>query len=122
MRTRTEGSNLWTPIAVGSVAVALALAFGCGAQQAHPSATGQAPTGTTASSSSAPGPAVPTPATMAACNQQPNMASALDKLREARGWLDQAEHDKGGWREAAAAATDAAIQETQRGCAYAENR
>lgn len=122
MRTRTEGSNPWTPIALGSVTVAVAIAFGCGAQQAQPSAAEQAPTATMASSSSAPGQAVPTPASLASCNHQPNMASALDKLREARGWLDQAEHNKGGWREGAIAATDTALQETQRGCAYADNR
>jgi hypothetical protein len=121
MRTRTEGSNRWMPIAAGSVVVALAITFGCGAQQTQPAAPEQAPAATAAPSSSASGQALPTPASLAACNQQPNMASALDKLREARGWLDQAEHNKGGWREAATAATDTAIQETQRGCAYADN-
>jgi hypothetical protein len=120
MPTRTElfgaraHRNPWTAVAVCSVTVALALAMGCGAQQAPSSPT--APVAITSAPAS-----VPTPATLAACNQQPNMASALDKLKEARGWLDQAEHNKGGWRDAATAATDTAIQETQRGCAYAEN-
>jgi hypothetical protein len=56
----------------------------------------------------------------AACNNQPNMANALGSLRTARTWLDRAEHDKGGWRARAVGQTDAAIKETERGCAFAD--
>jgi hypothetical protein len=54
------------------------------------------------------------------CKNQPNMQSALDHLRQARASLDKAEHNKGGWRDAAILATDNAIRETQRGCAFAD--
>jgi hypothetical protein len=50
---------------------------------------------------------------------QPNMEAALAKLREAKTQLQAAEHDKGGWRVAAIASTEAAITETQRGIAFA---
>ena len=56
----------------------------------------------------------------AACNNQPNMANALTSLRNARGALDRAEHDKGGWRAKAIEQTEAAIKETERGCAFAD--
>jgi hypothetical protein len=48
------------------------------------------------------------------------MQAALNGLRDARGWLDRAEHNKGGWRERAIAATDTAIRETERGCRFAD--
>ena len=54
------------------------------------------------------------------CGNQPNMQAALDSLRDARTWLDRAEHNKGGWRDRAAQATDTAIGETQRGCGFAD--
>jgi len=56
----------------------------------------------------------------AACNNQPNMANALSTLRAARGSLDRAEHDKGGWRVRAIEETDKSIKETERGCAFAD--
>jgi hypothetical protein len=56
----------------------------------------------------------------AACNNQPNMAAALTHLRNARGWLAQAEHNKGGWRDRAMQTTETAIHETERGCAFAD--
>jgi len=56
----------------------------------------------------------------AACNNQPNMESALGSLRNARASLERAEHNKGGWRERAIAATETAIHETERGCAAAD--
>jgi hypothetical protein len=56
----------------------------------------------------------------AACNNQPNMASALVHLRNAHNWLERAEHDKGGWRGNAVRSTDTAIRETERGCAFAD--
>jgi hypothetical protein len=56
----------------------------------------------------------------AACNNQPNMAGAIGALRKARGYLERAEHDKGGWRARAIQSTDVAIRETERGCAFAD--
>jgi hypothetical protein len=55
-----------------------------------------------------------------ACANQPNMANALSALRSARAYLDHAEHDKGGWRVRAIESTEAAIHETERGCAFAD--
>ena len=55
-----------------------------------------------------------------ACGNQPNMEHALGALRGARGYLDRAEHDKGGWRGKAIESTDTAIHETEKGCAYAD--
>jgi hypothetical protein len=57
----------------------------------------------------------------ASCNNQPNMAAALSNLRDARGWLDKAEHNKGGWRDRAIGATDNALRETNDGCNYADH-
>jgi hypothetical protein len=54
------------------------------------------------------------------CKNQPNMQSALDHLKQARASLDKAEHNKGGWRDAAIQATDNALRETNRGCAFAD--
>jgi hypothetical protein len=48
------------------------------------------------------------------------MASALTTLRQARAALDRAEHNKGGWRVKAIEATNLAISETERGCAFAD--
>jgi hypothetical protein len=56
----------------------------------------------------------------AACNNQPNMGHALGALKSARGYLDRAEHDKGGWRAKAIESADTAIRETEKGCAYAD--
>jgi hypothetical protein len=54
------------------------------------------------------------------CHDQPNMASAAAALKSARSYLDKAEHNKGGWRVAAIEATNKAIAETDRGCAFAD--
>jgi hypothetical protein len=54
------------------------------------------------------------------CHDQPNMGEALGSLRAARGFLDRAEHNKGGWRVAAIEKTNAAIAEVERGCAFAD--
>ena len=54
------------------------------------------------------------------CKNQPNMQSALDHLKQARASLDKAEHNKGGWRDAAIAATQTALDRTKDGCAYAD--
>lgn len=53
------------------------------------------------------------------CQGQPNMTNALSTLRAAKASLEKAEHDKGGWREAALTATKTAIGETEKGCAFA---
>jgi hypothetical protein len=54
------------------------------------------------------------------CHDQPNMTAALQSLRAARASLDKAEHNKGGWRAAAIEKANAAIAETERGCAFAD--
>jgi len=89
----------WKPIAACSVALAAAV-IACGG--------------------SAPPPAPPPPAAAGPCNNQPFMASALSDLREARGFLERAEHNKGGWRVRAIEQTTVAIRETENGCAYAD--
>jgi hypothetical protein len=48
---------------------------------------------------------------------QPHMESALSLLQQAKGELQKAEHDKGGWREAAAAGVSTAISQTEKGIA-----
>lgn len=62
----------------------------------------------------------PPPPGVAACNNQPNMLGAAQSLERARAWLDRAEHNKGGWRDSAIRATDTALQETVRGCRFAD--
>ena len=54
------------------------------------------------------------------CHDQPNMAGAAASLKQARAYLEKAEHNKGGWRVAAIEATDKAIAETDRGCAFSD--
>ncbi len=54
------------------------------------------------------------------CHDQPNMAAANQSLHAARASLDKAEHNKGGWRVAAIEATNKAITESDRGCAFAD--
>jgi hypothetical protein len=54
------------------------------------------------------------------CHDQPNMAAANQALHAARTSLDKAEHNKGGWRVAAIEATNKAIAESDRGCAFAD--
>jgi hypothetical protein len=48
---------------------------------------------------------------------QPHMRRALENLRAARAELQEAEHNKGGWRLRAIENTDRAIRETERGMA-----
>ena len=54
------------------------------------------------------------------CHNQGNMANALSSLNTAKGYLGKAEHNKGGWRVNALEATNKAIAETNRGCAFAD--
>ena len=49
---------------------------------------------------------------------QPHMVAALDHLRAARGELQQATHDKGGFREKALKSVDQAIAQVQRGIEF----
>jgi hypothetical protein len=55
------------------------------------------------------------------CHNQPNMLAAAHSLYAARDSLIKAEHNKGGWRERAQAATATAIKETENGCAFADS-
>ncbi len=74
-----------------------------------------------ACASSPPPPPPPVaPAGPAACANQPNMMAAVGSFERAHGWLDRAEHNKGGWRDAAIKATDTALAETIRGCQFAD--
>lgn len=82
--------NLWKPIALCSIA---GLALSVGMQV-----------------SSAAG----------VCHNQPNMAAANQELHAALASLNKAEHNKGGWRVAAIDATNKAIAESDRGCAFAD--
>jgi hypothetical protein len=88
--------NLWKPLAlVSSSALALLVGY-------HASFAGSA--------------ATPKPV----AGNQPNMEAALGHLRDARTFLDKAEHNKGGWRAKAIESTDVAIRETARGVAFAD--
>ncbi|HEY8038461.1 MAG TPA: hypothetical protein VIF15_01655 [Polyangiaceae bacterium] len=87
--------NLWKPIAIVSVA-GLALSVATHFE----------------SPASADTPAV--------CKNQPHMAAAVASLRAAKGSLEQAEHNKGGWRAAAAGQVQSLIDDTIKGCAYAD--
>jgi hypothetical protein len=60
-------------------------------------------------------------ANAANCHNQVNMANALAGFHAARASLDKAEHNKGGWRDRAIKAADAAIHETETGCAFADS-
>ncbi len=55
-----------------------------------------------------------------ACFDQPNMIAARDALNSAKGSLERAEHNKGGWRDAALKSTAAAIAEVNKGCLSAK--
>jgi hypothetical protein len=54
------------------------------------------------------------------CKGQPHMRAALHALKDARGQLDSAEIDKGGWLKNAKDSADAAIKEARRGCGFAD--
>jgi hypothetical protein len=87
--------NLWKPLALVSTS-ALVLVVGL-----------------QAASAKTPSEPVPTVG-----ENQPHMRAALVALETAKTQLQAAEHDKGGWRKAAVAATDTAISETKRGIAF----
>jgi hypothetical protein len=99
MSTMKTTTNAWKIVAACSLAFfATTAAIACGGEE-HRAA---APTGG------------------GACRGQPNMEGALSELRAARGSLERAEHDKGGWRAKAIEETNVAIRETEKGCAYAD--
>lgn len=54
------------------------------------------------------------------CFDQPNMIAAKASLESAKSSLEKAEHNKGGWRDAALSAVKTAISETNKGCAVAK--
>jgi hypothetical protein len=54
----------------------------------------------------------------ARAEHQPHMHAALSALETALTELRSAEHDKGGWRAAAARSTEEAIKETKRGIQF----
>jgi hypothetical protein len=54
------------------------------------------------------------------CSNQPHMKAALTHLNAAKAELAQAESNKGGWREKAAAGVEKALTETNAGCAVAD--
>ncbi len=114
--------NRWTPAAAASL-VALAVAIGCGGGEAPPPASPQPYTAPNAAPPPPPPanapPANPPPAGVA-CNNQPNMNQAKEHLRRARQLLEQAEHNKGGWRERADNHTGLALAEVERGCQFAD--
>jgi hypothetical protein len=89
--------NYWKPLALVSMA---GMVFSFGYNAAH------------ATTAPAPEPTV--------AGAQPHMEAALDHLRQARAELDKAEHNKGGWREAAVLKTDGAIADTKRGMSFAD--
>jgi hypothetical protein len=55
------------------------------------------------------------------CHNQGNMLAAAKALYAARDSLNNAEHNKGGWRDRAIEATRTAISETEKGCAFADS-
>ena len=61
-------------------------------------------------------------ANAADCHNQANITAALNALRNARGSLERAEHNKGGWRVKAIESANLAIRETERGCAFADSQ
>jgi hypothetical protein len=88
--------NLWKPLALASTS-ALILVVGYQAASAGPA---------------------PAPAPTGIEERQPNMEAALASLQSAHASLQKAEHDKGGWRAAAARATETAIAGTKRGIVF----
>ncbi len=64
----------------------------------------------------------PQPVTLSGpCFDQPNMAAAKSNLESALTYLGRAEHNKGGWRDAAIASTQTAIARTNEACRVANH-
>ena len=86
--------NFWKPLALVSMS---SLVVMVGYQAAHASPSNPAPS----------------------VSAQPHMEAAMAALKTARHELDSAEHNKGGWRDAAVKDTEAAIADTKRGIEFA---
>jgi len=94
--------NVWKPIAIVATAGLVAVV---GAQTAYANK-----------------PAEPEPAKLSGpCWDQPQMAAAKANLEAAYSHLLHSEHNKGGWRDAAIAATQTAIARTNEGCRVANH-
>jgi hypothetical protein len=91
--------NYWKPIAL-SLAVGLVASIGMQTASANNAGSQPSLTGD--------------------CHDQKNMANALHSLQAAKDSLSKAEHNKGGWRDRAIAATTTAMTETTAGCAVAD--
>jgi hypothetical protein len=89
--------NVWKPIAIIATT---GLIVSIGVQTAH------------AMKSSDPHPTK----VEGACFDQPNMAAAKASLESALNSLNHAEHNKGGWRDAAVQSTQTALARTTEGC------
>jgi hypothetical protein len=94
--------NLWKPIAI-SATVGLVASIGIQTASANKN-----PDGATS--------------LKGVCHDQPHMAAALGGLQTVKTHLEQAEHNKGGWRVAALQAAETAISQTQTGCNYASGK
>jgi len=64
----------------------------------------------------------PVPSLTGPCHDQPHMAQALGDLEQAKTQLQQAEHNKNGWRDTALQAVNSAISQTQTGCNSANGK
>lgn len=84
--------NVWKPIALCAIGASVLIAFGSRVSSADDDS----------------------------CQGQPNMAAALKSLKAAKGSLEKAEHNKGGWRKTALDNTNLAIGSTQQGCSAAK--
>lgn len=94
--------NVWKPIAIIATA---GLVASIGIQTAHANK-----------------PSDPQPSTMTGpCFDQPNMAAAKTNLENALTYLNRAEHNKGGWRDAAVQSTQTAIARTNEACRVANH-
>jgi len=85
--------NAWKPIALLSISVSV-LSVGYNVASAAPGPRGRTVAGA-----------------------QPHMEAALSALQNAKSELANAEHNKGGWREAALQGVEKAISQTQKGIA-----
>ncbi len=94
--------NVWKPIAIIAT---IGLVASIGVQTAHATQSND-----------------PQPSSMTGpCFDQPNMAAAKSNLESALAYLGRAEHNKGGWRDAAIASTQTAIGRTNEACRVANH-
>jgi hypothetical protein len=94
--------NVWKPIAL-CFAVGLVASVGIQVASANSSAD-------------------PHPTLTGPCFDQPNMAAAKGHLEQAVDSLGRAEHNKGGWRDAAIQSANAALAKTNEGCRVANGK